>query len=132
MSFLRFRTNACMHAYIYRCMWYYVTTFELFKVWCARRRMQSDVDSESDLSANPNAFRLTPMFWRPSMPGLGSLGRKSPAQPPKVQVCKKCRPAKSSDKAEDLPFLAVFFKSPAFPIYFEILPFFPNFTVHSK
>ena len=42
-------------------------------------------------------------------------------------------PAKSSDKAEDLQLLGSFLKkSSAFPIYFEILPLFPNFTGHSK
>ena len=34
------------------------------------------------------------------------------------------RRAKSSDKAENLPLLGRFFKSSAFPIYFEILPLF--------
>ena len=42
------------------------------------------------------------------------------------------RPAKSSNKAEDLPLLEIFFKSSAFPIYFEIISLFTNFTGHSK
>ena len=42
------------------------------------------------------------------------------------------RPAKSSDKAEDLLLLGIFFKSSAFPVYLEILQLFPNFTGHSK
>ena len=40
------------------------------------------------------------------------------------QIMNYCRHAKSSDKAEDLPFFAVFLKSSALPIYFEILPLF--------
>ena len=44
---------------------------------------------------------------------------------------KKHRPAKSSDKA-DLLLLGIFFKPSAFPIYFEILPLFPNLTGPSK
>ena len=32
------------------------------------------------------------------------------------------RPAKSSDKTEDLPLLGIKKKSSAFPTYFEILP----------
>ena len=43
------------------------------------------------------------------------------------------RPAKSSDKAEDIPLLGIFFfKSSSFPIYFEIIQFFQNCTGHSK
>ena len=42
------------------------------------------------------------------------------------------RPVKYSNKAEDLQLLGSFFKSSAFPIHFEILPLFPNFTGHSK
>ena len=38
-------------------------------------------------------------------------------------------PAKSSDKAEALPLFGSFWKFSAFPIYFEILQHFPNFTV---
>ena len=49
-----------------------------------------------------------------------------------VDVSCCSRPAKSSDKSEDLLLLGFIKKTSAFPIYFEIIQLFPYFTVRRK